>query len=85
MKFYKDKKFDGRVVDVFLNFTAVYPVGTHVLTSEGEIGVVVGQNKDFQDRPILRIIQNRDGSKVKKEIIKNLVKVQNLFIEKVIG
>ena len=85
LKFYKDKKFDGRVVDVFLNFTAVYPVGTHVLTSEGEIGVVVGQNKDFQDRPILRIIQNRDGSKVKKEIIKNLVKVQNLFIEKVIG
>ena len=60
-------------------------MGTHVVTSDGEIGVVVGQNKDFQDRPILRIIQNRDGSKVKKEIIKNLVKVQNLFIEKVIG
>lgn len=85
LKFYKDKKFDSRIVDVFLNFTAVYPVGTQVLTSEGEIGVVVGQNKDFQDRPILRIIQNKDGSNVKKEIIKDLVKVQNLFIEKVVG
>lgn len=85
LKFYKDKKFDSRIVDVFLNFTAVYPVGTQVLTSEGEIGVVVGQNKDFQDRPILRIIQNKDGSDVKKEIIKDLVKVQNLFIEKVVG
>jgi len=73
------------VVDIFLNFTAVYPVGTRVLTSEGEIGIVVGQNKDFQDRPILRIIQTGDGRKVKKEMIKDLVKVQNLFIEKVIG
>lgn len=85
LRFYKNKQFDGKVVDVFLNFTAVYPVGTHVLTSEGEIGIVVGQNKDFQDRPVLRIIQTSDGKKVKKEIIKNLVKVQNLFIEKVIG
>lgn len=85
LKFYRNKKFDGKVVDIFLHFTAVYPVGTHVLTSEGEIGVVVGQNKDFQDRPILRIIRNKDGSKVKKEIIKDLVKIQNLFIEKVIS
>ncbi len=85
LKFYKNKQFDGKIVDTFLNFTAVYPVGTHVLTSEGEIGVVVGQNKDFQDRPILRIIKNRDGSNVKSEIIKDMVKVQNLFIEKVVG
>lgn len=85
LKFHKNKKFDGRVVDVFLNFTAVYPVGTHVLTNEGEIGVVVEQNNNFQDRPILRIIQDRNGSNVKKEIIKDLMKVQNLFIEKVVS
>lgn len=85
LKFYKGKKFDGRVVDAFLNFTAVYPVGTHVLTSEGEVGVVVGQNRDFQDRPVLRIIQDRNGGNVKKEVIKDLLKFQNLFIEKVVG
>lgn len=85
LKFHKDKKFDGKVVDIFLNFTAVYPVGTHVLTSEGEIGVVVEQNRAFQDRPILRIIQDRNGGDVKKEIIKDLVKIQNLFIEQVVS
>lgn len=84
LKFYKDKKFDAKVVNVFLNFTAVYPVGTHVLTNEGEIGVVVGQNKDFQDRPVLRIIQDKDGNIVKKEIIKDMIKIQNLFIEEVL-
>ena len=85
LKIYKGIKFDAKVVDVFLNFTAVYPVGTHVLTSEGEIGVVVGQNRDFQDRPILRIIRDKDGSNIKREVIKDLVKVKNLFIEKVVG
>lgn len=84
LKFYKNKKFDAEVVDVFLNFTAVYPVGTHVLTNEGEVGVVVSQNKDFQDRPVLRIIQDKDGSVVKKKTIKDLVKIQNLFIEEVL-
>ena len=85
LKIYKGIKFDAKVVDVFLNFTAVYPVGTHVLTSEGEIGVVVGQNRDFQDRPILLIIRDKDGSNIKREVIKDLVKVKNLFIEKVVG
>lgn len=85
LKFHKNKEFDGRVVDVFLDFTAVYPVGTHVLTSEGEIGVVVAQNRNFQDRPILRIIQDKNGSDIKKEVIKDLLKVQNLFIEKVVS
>ncbi len=85
LKIYKGIKFDAKVVEVFLNFTAVYPVGTHVLTSEGEIGVVVGQNRDFQDRPILRIIRDKDGGNIKREVIKDLVKVKNLFIEKVVG
>lgn len=84
LKFYKNKKFDTDVVDMFLSFMAVYPVGTRVLTNEGEIGIVVGQNKDFQDRPILRIVQNKNGGVIKEETIKDLVKIQNLFIEKVL-
>lgn len=84
LKFYKNKMFDAQVVDVFLNFTAVYPVGTHVLTNEGEIGVVVGQNKDFQDRPLLRIIKDKNGNIVKKKLIKDMIKIQNLFIEEVL-
>lgn len=84
LKFHKNIMFDAKVVDVFLNFTAVYPVGTYVLTNEGETGVVVRQNKDFQDRPILRIIQDKDGNIVKEETIKDLIKIQNLFIEEVL-
>lgn len=84
LKAYKDKQFEGRVVDAFLQFTAVYPAGTRVMTNEGELAVVVAQNKDFQDRPIIRILKDRAGNDVKEEKIRDLVKVHNIFIEKVI-
>ena len=71
-------------MDVFLGFTAVYPSGTHVLTNEGETAIVLSQNKDFKDRPVIRIIKDKDGKEVKGEVIKDLVKVHNIFIEKIL-
>lgn len=79
---FKDKKFDARIIDVFLGFTAVYPSGTHVLTNEGETAIVLSQNRDFKDRPVIRIIKDKDGKEVTGEVIKDLVKVHNIFIEK---
>ena len=43
-------------------FIAVYPAGSHVLTSDGEEAIVVSQNKDFQDRPHLRAPSPRSAS-----------------------
>ena len=83
-KAYKDILFDKKIVDTFLGFTAVYPAGSHVMTNEGELAVVLSQNKDFQDRPVIRILKDKDGNDVQNEIIKDLVKVHNVFIEKVI-
>lgn len=82
LKTFKNSKFDGKIVDVFLGFTAVYPAGTYVLTSEGETGVVVRQNKDCKERPVIRIVRDKDGNPVKDEVIKDLMKIYNIFIEK---
>lgn len=82
LKNYKNKLFDAQVVDVFLGFTAIYPVGTHVLTNEGEYAVVLSQNQDFQDRPVIRILYDKNGNEVDGEVIKDLVKIHNIFIEK---
>ena len=76
--------FDKRVVDTFLEFTAVYPAGSHVLTNEGELAVVLRQNRNFQDRPVIRIIRDKNGKDVREEVIKDLVKIHSVFIEKVI-
>lgn len=84
LKSFRNISYDGVILDVFLGFTAVYPAGSHVLTNEGELGVVLYQNKDFCDRPVIRIIKDRQGNDVKEEVIKDLLKVQNVFIEKAV-
>lgn len=82
LKAFQNTKFDGKIVDVFLKFTAVYPSGTRVLTNEGEIGVVIAQNKGFQDRPVIRIERDARGNEPLGEVIKNLVKINHIFIER---
>ncbi|MCI8772564.1 MAG: HD domain-containing protein [Lachnospiraceae bacterium] len=83
LKNFKDIKYDGRIVDIFLEFTAVYPAGTYVRTNEDEIGIVMRQNKQFPGRPVLRIVEDRNGDAV--NIIKDLLEVNNIYIKEVIG
>lgn len=83
LKNFKDIKYDGRIVDIFLEFTVVYPAGTYVRTNEGEIGIVMRQNKQFPGRPVLRIVEDRNGDAV--NIIKDLLEVNNIYIKEVIG
>ena len=82
LKGFKNVKYNGKIVDAFLSFTAVYPAGSHVLTSDGEEAIVISQNKDFQDRPVIRIIKDKNGKKLREEKVLDLVKVLNVYIEK---
>lgn len=85
LKTYKDIYFDGKVVDIFLNFIAEYPVGSFVLTNDGAEAVVIEQNEHFTDKPIIRMIKDKDGNSYNEERIVNLIEVRDLYIEKVIN
>lgn len=85
LKTFKNSKFDGTIVDVFLEFTAVYPAGSRVMTNEGEIGIVVRQNKEFPNRPVLQMLVNKDGEEYKEKVIKDLIQENHVFIEKVVN
>lgn len=82
LKNFKNVKFNGTIVDAFLQFTAVYPAGSRVLTNEGEEGIVLYQNKEFPDRPVIKIIKNKKGKRLQQPVIKDLVQVNHIFIEK---
>lgn len=84
LKMFKGIKFNSEIVEVFLEFTAVYPAGSEVLLSDSSIGRVVRQNKEFPDRPIVQIIKDKNGNAVSKQLLVDLVKVNNIFVEKVI-
>ena len=59
---------------------AVYPVGIKVITSEGETGIVVRQNKKFTDRPVIKMLKHSDGSLYEDEVEKDLMEYLTLFI-----
>ena len=83
LKICKGTQFDEEVVKCFMELIAVYPVGSYIKTNEGETAVVLRQNREFPDRPVIRIIKDKAGNPVKTIIIKDLVKITTLFIENV--
>lgn len=84
LKAYKGILFDTRIVDELLDFTAVYPSKSSVLTSEDELAIVIKQNKGFPERPILQLVADKNGNKYSEPKIIDLLEHNNIFIKKVI-
>lgn len=85
LKIYKGLFYDTSVIDIFLQFTAVYPVGTKVITNSGFVGIVVKQNREFSERPVLRMIVDKNGNSIEEEQIIDLLKQHSVFIQEVIN
>ncbi|MBD5500972.1 MAG: HD domain-containing protein [Lachnospiraceae bacterium] len=84
LKTFKGQKFDTHIVNTFLEFTAVYPVGSKVLLSNNYIGKVVSQNREFPDRPVIQVVRDEQGELVSNVFLIDLIKSNNIFIEKVL-
>ena len=84
LKSFKNILFDGKIVDALLEFTAVYPSGSVVVTNEGNVAVVIKQNKGFAERPIIQLIRDKFGNPIEDDNIIDLLKVNNIFIDSVL-
>ena len=85
LKIYKGQSFKKEVVDELFSFVAVYPAGTVVITSNGERAMVVGQNKGFPERPVLRLLSDKAGNLITEKIIIDLMEHNSVFIKPNIG
>ncbi len=85
LKIYKGVAFDTKVVEELLEFTAVYPSKSKVVTSNGDIAVVIRQNKGFPDRPVLQLLMNKDKKVYEETVLVDMLEQNNLFIEKVLN
>lgn len=72
--------FESKYAEQLLTMVAMYPVGTKVITSENQIGVVVKQNKKSIDRPVIKIIADSEGRPVMEEEIKDMTECLTMFI-----
>ncbi len=84
LKKYQDIYFDSRIVDIFLQFVAVYPIGTIVRTTAGEEAIVIEQNEHNADSPVIRVLKDAKGVDYKSEKIINLAEDRSISIEKVL-
>lgn len=72
--------FDYEMLSKITSNIAWFPTGSVVITNEGETAVIIKQNKGLPDRPIIKIIKDKEGKPVEKEIIKNLIEYLSIFI-----
>lgn len=84
LKVAKGLLFADEIVNTLLDFTAVYPSGTVVYLNTGEMGVVIRQNRQFPERPVLKLIKDKSGKTIEEEVLCDLLKIRNIFIEKVL-
>ncbi len=78
------KELDTEVVKTFYESVAAYPNGSIVLTSTGEIGIVLRQNYKLPMHPVLRMIADASGKKYSTWIEKDLSKDVSLLIRDVL-
>lgn len=76
VRYYSGTKYNKKVCDIFLEFIFLYPNGTRVVLNDGRIAKVIRQNKEWKERPVI-CMENTN------EII-DMIKVRNIFIEKII-
>ncbi len=79
----RDKLFEGRIVDYFLEYIAAYPVGTTIITNKGDEAVVIEQNEHLTDRPKIKLIADKNGKEYKEEKLIDLIENTDIYIENV--
>jgi HD-GYP domain-containing protein (c-di-GMP phosphodiesterase class II) len=61
---HKHTWFDPILVKAFIQLLGIYPVGSCLELSSGEIGLVIRQNAGYLDLPLVKIVTNKQGENV---------------------
>jgi HD-GYP domain-containing protein (c-di-GMP phosphodiesterase class II) len=62
----RDAEFQSELVEEFIQAIGIYPAGTLIELSTGEVGIITEQNPDRRLRPRLLLILDRDKRALKK-------------------
>lgn len=76
----KGRKFDRGLTDTFLKMIVQYPIDCEVTVSTGEKGIVIAQNKEMPERPVLKILYDKNGKLYRKPRKLDLMETLNVFI-----
>ena len=69
----RNKHFDSELVEAFIRMVGVYPPGTLVEMTNGEVGIVVSANPNSRLRPKVELVMTAD-KKFRTSYVINLIK-----------
>ena len=75
-----ESEFDPAVVDIFLKWVAVYPVGCEVELSDGRHAVVVKNYHDFLLRPKIRVMESGEEIDLLSDIYARHITILRLAV-----
>ena len=70
----RDNLFPAVVVENFIRCIGVFPVGSFVELSSGEVGVVIGRNNFAQLKPHVMLVLDKKGERLKEAMTVDLYK-----------
>ncbi|MHB8172645.1 MAG: HD-GYP domain-containing protein [Thermincolia bacterium] len=79
-----DYLFDARIVKAFIQSVPIYPLGSVVRLSSGEVGVVVNVEKNVSPRPIIKICYDKEYQKLPYPKQIDLYEEKTVFIKEVL-
>lgn len=71
--------YEPEIIEAFRKSVAIYPYGLMVTLNDGRKGLVVGQNKDLTERPVIRVVEE-EGEELETPYDINLKDHLNLAI-----
>lgn len=77
-------QFDPELTSVFVEHIAIYPVGTFVELNTKEKAIVVTVNKLHKTRPVVRVLTEADGARLKQPVELDLLISPTYFINGII-
>ena len=72
--------FDQEMLDIFIRFIILYPVGSPVLLNSGEKAIVLAVNKNYPTKPIVRVLKDTSGNKLPTFVEKDLSNEEKLYV-----
>ncbi len=77
-------KFDPVILRVFIAQLSAYPIGSIVQLNQKGVGLVIGSVPNKPMRPIIKMLKDETGTRVKELRIINLVDEPSIYIVKIL-
>ena len=68
----RDVLFDAGLVEQFIRFIGIFPVGSLVELNSGEVGVVISQNPEQRLKPRVMVIRDAKGNELRPQKLLDL-------------